>query len=100
MPYQSKLPRSPLRPEQMLTTQQAADLLGVNKSFIQRKIDGGELTAYKLGKPIRVKYRDLMSLMTKVAPKPERVEQQRKSLEQFNNRKEIEKLKKQEKINE
>jgi excisionase family DNA binding protein len=43
-----------------LTTQEAADLLNVSRSFLIEKIESGELPHHNLGKHCRINFSDLM----------------------------------------
>jgi excisionase family DNA binding protein len=45
-----------------LTTQEAADLLNVSRSFLIEKIESGELPHHNLGQHCRINFSDLMRL--------------------------------------
>jgi excisionase family DNA binding protein len=52
-------PRTDAAPERLLTIPEAAELLRVSSKTIRRWIDGGDLTAAKLGVQWRIRPRDL-----------------------------------------
>lgn len=52
-------PRTDAAPERLLTIPEAAELLRVSIKTIRRWIDGGDLTAAKLGAQWRIRPRDL-----------------------------------------
>ena len=57
-------------PIQWLSTQQAADHLGITTRTLYRLIDGGDLVAFKIGRVIRLKQTDVEKFIdaSKVQP--------------------------------
>jgi excisionase family DNA binding protein len=55
---------TPIKAE--LTTQQAADLMGVSRPFLVKEIEKGRLRCRKVGKHRRIRYSDLMAYKRKV----------------------------------
>jgi excisionase family DNA binding protein len=55
-----------------LTTQQAADFLGVSRPFVIKEIDEGRLPARKVGTHRRVLFRDLFAFRRKLDEKADR----------------------------
>lgn len=55
-----------------LTTQQAADFLGVSRPFVIKEIEEGRLPARKVGTHRRVLFRDLLDYRRQLDEKAER----------------------------
>jgi excisionase family DNA binding protein len=56
--------------EQWLGTREAAEALGISLRTLYRLIDEGELTAYQIGRNIRLREGDVSAYLDKVRIKP------------------------------
>jgi excisionase family DNA binding protein len=61
-----------LSPENLLTVAEVAKLLKLNPQTIRNAIDGGRLTAVRLGRRVRIRRSDLEAYFERVEPKADR----------------------------